>query len=368
MNEPKQLSHPVDALIVGGGPAGAATALALARAGATAVVLERSEYQDVRLGETVPPRIREPLAALGIAPGFLDQDHAPSYANASAWGSTSLEYQDFLFNPLGHGWHLARNVFDRQLAMAAAAAGATVFLGTRLGRLERCASGWRAEASSRGRAVSLIAKLLVDATGRGSIVARRLGHQPVVEDRLVGLAGYLHEGEPEVERTLLLEAMEGGWWYSAPLPGYHVAVYMTDADLLPRSKGLCAFWQARLLDSHHTRQRLAGCGAVDRLTARPAQSFVLDRPTGPGFLAVGDAACAFDPLSSGGIHKALRSGLEAARTLLGHLDGQAEALDEYDSRVRAEYGRYLELRAEYYSMETRWPGSTFWRRRRDEAP
>jgi flavin-dependent dehydrogenase len=360
----------IDVLVIGGGPAGTATALSLARSGATAAVLERSDYGGVRLGETVPPRILEPLAELGLAKDFLHHDHEPSCANVSAWGSPDLAYKDFLFDPRGHGWHLARNRFDLRLAEEAEVAGAKVLRQTRLVRLERADRGWMAEAGSGERSLTLTARLLVDATGRGCGIARRLGCQPLLADRLVGLAGYLEpEAGTPVGQVLLLEASESGWWYSAPLPdGRHVAVFMTDADLLPRGRARRDFWDEQLGRSTHTRQRLAAYRRPERLVLRPSHSFSLDRAFGRDFLAVGDAACAFDPLSSQGVLKALRSGLQAARSLLEHLDGRREALAEHDAAVRADYHRYLGRRAEHYALETRWPGSPFWRRRMEPAP
>ena len=89
----------VDIVIVGGGPSGAATALSLARVGLSVSVLERTRYEEVRIGETVAPTIRNPLGALGLWERFLEAEHNPSHANRSAWGSPEIHYQDFIFDP-----------------------------------------------------------------------------------------------------------------------------------------------------------------------------------------------------------------------------------------------------------------------------
>lgn len=63
----------------------------------------------------------------------------------------------------------------------------------------------------------------------------------------------------------------------------------------------------------------------------------------PKWLAVGDAANAFDPLSGQGIYKAVQSGILAAKMIIEHLSGNALASAEYDEAMKQEYARYLQL-------------------------
>src|SRR5688572_11234517 len=105
-----------DVAIIGGGPAGTSSAIALARTGRSVAVLERSGYEEARIGETLPPEARVPLVRLGVWDRFLEQGHARSPGTASAWGREELEENDFIFNPFGNGWHLDRRRFDAMLA------------------------------------------------------------------------------------------------------------------------------------------------------------------------------------------------------------------------------------------------------------
>src|SRR6185369_1865372 len=86
---------------------------------------------------------------------------------------------------------------------------------------------------------------------------------------------------------------------------------------------------------------------------------------GDRWLAVGDAACTFDPLSSQGVMKALRSGIDAAEAIRRHLSGDARALSVYADRVATAYDDYLDTRSAYYAMEQRWPDAPFWRHRHE---
>jgi flavin-dependent dehydrogenase len=84
---------------------------------------------------------------------------------------------------------------------------------------------------------------------------------------------------------------------------------------------------------------------------------------GPGWLAAGDAAAAYYPLTSHGIAAAIAGGWDAAHAVLAALDGDPAAADVYADRLRRSFTRYLNVRAAYYAMEERWPRSPFWRRR-----
>lgn len=78
---------------------------------------------------------------------------------------------------------------------------------------------------------------------------------------------------------------------------------------------------------------------------------------GPNWLATGDAALSFDPLSSQGILTAITSGILAANAFL------EEDLDGYSTYLDATYDAYLKNLSEYYDLEQRWPDEPFWSRR-----
>ena len=359
-----------DVAIVGGGPAGTSIGIALAGAGRSIAVLERSGYEQGRIGETLPPEARVPLAQLGVWDRFLEQGHAPSPGTAAAWGKEELEENPFIFNPYGNGWHLDRRGFDEMLASAATEAGVTLYLRAQMTVCEQAVSGdWRVQYVCDERPCQLRARFLVDATGRACLAARRQGATRLRSDRLAGVIGLFEAFQPEQEYRTLVEASADGWWYSAWLPDTRLVVaFMTDADLLPTGQPqLLAYWLRQLQKTVHTRGRTTG-QTVERIR-RPLQwmsaaSEVLERSGGTGWLATGDAALSFDPLSSQGIHNALQSSLMAADTIDSVLlHGEESAVLDWSSRNRRRFDRYLRTRQAYYGLERRWPDSVFWRRR-----
>jgi flavin-dependent dehydrogenase len=363
------MANPFDVAVVGGGPAGTSIAIALSRAGRSVAVLERTGYEQARIGETLPPEACVPLTQLGVWDRFLEQGHSPSPGTASAWGQEEVEENHFIFNPFGNGWHLDRRRFDAMLASAATETGVTFHRHARMTACDQeASSSWRVEYVCDERPRQLQTRFLVDATGRACLAARRLGATRMRSDRLTAVIGLFEALPEQQEYRTLVETTADGWWYSAWLPNRRVVVaFMTDADLLPQRQSLLeAHWLRQLHDTVHSRLRTTGL-TVDR-PIRPLQwtvaaSEVLECSAGTRWLATGDAALAFDPLSSQGIYSALQSGLLAAQTIDAVLQGQTSAARDWSLKNRTRFARHLQTRHAYYSLERRWPDSQFWRRR-----
>jgi flavin-dependent dehydrogenase len=359
----------LDALVLGGGPAGCAAAIGLIGSGLRAAVLERSAYDVARVGETLPPDAATLLNRLGVWAAFVRDGHLPSPGIVSVWGDQEPYENDFLFNPYGDGWHLDRRRFDAMLATAAEERGAVVLRNTRVLACSKDAfGGWRVDIQSNGKQSSLQAMFLVDATGRASWLGWRLGARRLVGDYLVGVVGtFHHPGLTGAERDprMLLEAAEHGWWYSVPLPNDCLSIaYMTDVDLLPKPpRDLEGFWRARLSETALTRQRLAGAALPNALRTVSASSYRMDRVAGENWLAVGDAAMAWDPLSSQGISKALASALSASEFIGEVRAGRRSTLAGYETALAESFDQYRRLRGHYYGQVRRWPNSPFWKRR-----
>jgi flavin-dependent dehydrogenase len=352
-----------DVAVVGGGPAGSATALSLrARAPSLSVVLiEASRYEVVRIGETLPPPARTILEHLGVWEAFRNQRHREVHGTTAAWGSSAPLDNDFFYMPASTGWHLDRTAFDRMLADEAQRQGATLMFDTRVRAAERVANEWRLTLSI-GRTVA--ARFVVDASGGRAAVARLCGARFVAVDRLVGITRFF-EGGGHDPRTLV-EAFEAGWWYTAGLPdGTRIVACMTDADLARRLKlHEPEEWRLRLDAMPCLGALLQGSKPCSSVIIRSAASGRLEPVAGEDWLAAGDTASRFDPLSSQGIMKALRSGIFASYAIVDLLTRCDDSgLGRYRRYVLEEFRGYAEVRTKYYREEQRWPSNEFWLRR-----
>ena len=93
----------------------------------------------------------------------------------------------------------------------------------------------------------------------------------------------------------------------------------------------------------------------------------LDRVYADGWTAAGDAAVAFDPLSSQGVLTALYTGLSAGLAVDARLSripyGTDSALAAYADKVAAARHAYLRGHRVIHAQETRWTDRPFWARR-----
>jgi len=352
----------VDVVIVGGGPAGATAALNLA-ALRRVVVLERAAEPSPRIGESLPAAARRLFRDMGLLDSFLAEPHAPCFANRSVWGAATPLDADAVRDPDGHGWHLDRRRFEAWLRAAAMARGAQILAPAGVDCVERAGDRVRVTAGSQ----RIEASVIIDAGGRNAPAARRLGARVRIDDHLV--CGWVHgtDARDGGRGLTYVEATRDGWWYTAPLPDRRrVLAFHTDADLPAAAithDGARLVAEAAAVGGLASLLAAAGFTPEDRAGFTAAHSSVLEPPCGEGFIAAGDAAIAFDPLSSQGLLNALFTGLAAAECADAYLSGDASALPRYRAtldRIAVQYRRHL---AEWYAIEQRWPDAPFWSRR-----
>jgi 2-polyprenyl-6-methoxyphenol hydroxylase-like FAD-dependent oxidoreductase len=177
-------------LVVGGGPAGLATARELARRHISAVVVERSAYDDVRVGEHLTPAGVLQLRALDPAFSAPAGVHGESAGVTAYWGSETAHYTDYFLHPGQHGLNLSRPRFDGDLARAAESYGITIWRSAFLKRAARSNAVWQVEIDRNGSTDQLAISLIVDATGRLATFSRQQGARIHTHDRQIAVVAF----------------------------------------------------------------------------------------------------------------------------------------------------------------------------------
>jgi flavin-dependent dehydrogenase len=361
-------------LIIGGGPAGLALALVLSRSGVLVWVAESSDYTEPRIGEHLPPDGVQTLNSLVPDRPLSSAVHQTSSGVDAYWGGSAPSQMDYLFHPIGAGANLSRPTFDRDLAMSCRHAGATIALSAVLASAAWKRTHWAATLRLPSGSIELCPTLIVDATGRSASFARSQGATIVADDQQIAVVQFCsrrNAGESNAGGRVLVEATENGWWYFAPLvSGNSVASYITDADMLPHGgkRALREWWIDQVRSTDHVKAKVIDRhGSESGLLARWARSQRLSAASGKGWLAVGDAAYAFDPLASQGIAKGLEGARQSAEVVLRCLSGGEDLLRDHTHRVIEAYNEYRRMRSGYYLLETRWPSARFWHRRQRSA-
>lgn len=323
-----------DAVVVGAGPAGAATAARLAGDGFEVLLLDRAAFPRRKAcGECVNPAGVEALRALGALPAVL----AAGAARLEGWRIRSGDAAGFAGEfPEGRaGLGIAREVLDPILLEHAGARGAEARTGVHVRDLLREGGRVCGVVTSGGE---VRARVVVGADGLRSVVLRRLGllrRGPRL--RKVALTAHVR-GADGLGTRGELRVRGGGCLGIAPVEDGRANVSVVAAGEAARAVGGDA---AGYFDRALAAYGVRGVERVDEVLATGPFDWPVRRAVADGALLVGDAAGYYDPFTGQGIFRALRGAelaADAIRDALRRGDTSAAALSGYDRARRRAFG------------------------------
>jgi flavin-dependent dehydrogenase len=353
-----------DAAVVGGGPGGSSAATALARHGRRVVLLERERFPRFHIGESQLSWSNEVFRTLGLHEAIAAAGFVPKWgASFRPPDGTVEQYADFaaaLETPTPQTFQVLRERFDEILLRHSARCGVTVLEGHRVVDAAFDPGGVSLRfADTNGVERTARVGVVVDASGRTGVVAKRFGRHEV-DPLLRNIAVHAqYEGIPRAEGRRagdirMFTRPDMGWLWLIPLSDAVTSV----GAVIPRavhqraSKPTAEASLAHYLaDTPAAAPLLEGARRVSPARFDADYSYLATRIVGDRWVAVGDAAAFLDPIFSTGVLLAMQGGLEAAEAIDAGLrtgDLSTAAFARYERVVRKRYHHFRRFAVGFY--------------------
>jgi flavin-dependent dehydrogenase len=318
-----------DFAVAGGGPAGSSAAISLAQLGHSVVLFERETFPRFHIGESLLSTANDAFAALGVT----KQIEAASFP--AKWGARlfthdgqSGRYVDFTLvrevtRP--QTYQVCREEFDRILLDRAREVGVDVREGCNVITCEFGPDAAILDVASCGDAGTrrLRVRALVDATGRGGLLARKFNLR-TEEPRLANIAIYSHYTNvprlkaPRPDDIRLIARNDAGWFWLIPISKELTSVGV----VLPKA----LYHRLANGSPDETLNRTISDTPIVAELMREARrewpvrvekdfSYSASAYAGNRWILAGDAGSFLDPVFSTGVSIAMESGIEAAAEL-----------------------------------------------------
>ncbi|GBG13342.1 FAD-dependent oxidoreductase [Novimethylophilus kurashikiensis] len=340
-----------EALIIGGGPAGAPTAMLLARAGRRVAVLEQSTFPRRKVcGEFISAPSLALLDALGLGQAFSTMA-GPEVREVGLFvGRDKIVVPMPVADGSPYGRALSRDKLDTWLLDQASQAGATIYQPYKALALEALHSGWRCTAQHRATNETLTIEAPVVIAAHGSWESGRLPTQTATSHTPHDLLGFkAHFRNSRLPPGLMpLLVFPGGYGGMVESDGGRVSLsccIRRDRLAAIRQPGMSAGEAVlRHIASHCLGVAEVVEGAVledDWLAAGPIQPG-LRRAPHPGIFLVGNAAGEAHPIIADGLSIALQSAWLLSQRLLAQPSWDNPPLQavakSYEAAYRKQFG------------------------------
>lgn len=315
-----------DVLVIGGGPAGSATATRLTQEGHSVTLLEKDHHPRFHIGESLLPLSIPYLEGLGV----LDEvdaigvrKYAAEFHSMYHGRHVSFQFGEALRDDYPYAYEVQRSEFDEILIRKAKKAGVNVLEGYRVDQAEitEDAINRVSAIGPDGQRQSFSAQFYVDASGRDTFMADLLGVKRK-NPRHKSAAVYAHfkgasRNRGMEEGNIAIYWFDHGWFWMIPLKGdvMSVGAVLKPDYLKSRSVPLETFLADTIAMAPGVQKRLEKAERISPVTGTGNYSYRSQKMSGKNFLLVGDAYAFIDPVFSSGVHLALHGAFKASEAI-----------------------------------------------------
>ncbi len=339
-----------EAIVIGGGPAGATTATCLAQRGRRILLLERERFPRYHIGESLMPYTWFSFERLGIVEQMersaFPRKYSVQFVSTSGRVSQPFYFRDTIDHACAVTWQVLRSEFDRLLLANAREKGVEIRQGVAARELitrAGAAVGVRADVRGGGTE-TWHTKTVVDATGRETLLASKMGWKQRDPDlNKLALFTYFRGAvrDPGVDAgaTTVAYLPDKGWFWYIPLPDdtVSVGVVAEHSYLYRQGRSPQTIFDREVGGCQWIRDHLRTGVQVGPVRVTGEFSYSSRQIGGDGFCLVGDAFSFLDPIFSSGVFLALKGGELAADAIDRGLESgavTAQTFDTYASDIR----------------------------------
>lgn len=354
-----------DIVIIGAGIAGCISAMYLYQ-NLKIVVINKDLKTNEKIYETLvasSKRFFSELKIEDVLNNFSEISGTQSY-----WGSETAYFTDALKNPEGASILVEKNEFTQRLRQKLVEKKIEKITDTIL-QISKENDGWEIKLKNK----TIKTDFIIDASGRTNLIKKQLQISKENMDKLVGLHAILPE-KLNLDYSIIYPD-NSGWFYFLPISEYKTYVsYFTDSDLWNKKDLISSkliFQKLQQINNQNKISFTSDFKNIEFLKIKASHTSVLDKVVGTNWVAVGDAALTFDPLSSSGMYNALIMSKFISEALKNLKQAKysnsefGEQVYQFYKRIWDHYTKDYEL---FYGSEMRFPNAEFWKRRSFNTP
>ncbi|MCO5205787.1 MAG: tryptophan 7-halogenase [Anaerolineae bacterium] len=347
-----------DVVIVGGGPAGAASALFLHKQGIKSIIVEKEAFPRYHIGESLTTRAGNLLRELGFEAEMLDWEH-PRKVGVKVYGPEGKN--SFYVPVMGrddngelydtYTWQVRRADFDNMLMEKARECGVEAIDGRALRPIQDGDKVVGVEVQlDDGETVEIASKVLIDASGQSTFLAGAGLTSPKDRDRYdnqVAIFSQVRNTRRDIDNrddTLIFYQKMFHWAWFIPLDDDVVSVGVTVPTeyFQSQDKSPEAFLLRELGELNSELDiRVPDRTFLEPVRATSNYSYHIERFAGDGWLCVGDSHRFIDPIFSFGVTFAIAEAKKAANAIAAYLseDNQGDVASLLAYQEDAESGQ-----------------------------